>query len=57
MQENTPLGLVVASFLVVRADVDGKETLRPYTPITKGSALGHFDLLVKRRVKRQLIEY
>jgi cytochrome-b5 reductase len=43
------LGLTVASCLVVRAPIgeNGKDVIRPYTPVTLIDQHGFFDLLVK----------
>lgn len=41
------LGLPVASCLVVKANVDGEDVIRPYTPLSEHDEKGHFDLLVK----------
>ena len=45
--EHHILGMQVASCLVVRATVDGKEVVRPYTPVTPPGTQGHFDLIIK----------
>lgn len=41
---------VVAKF----TDADGKDVVRPYTPITSNSTKGHFELLVKRYPKGKM---
>jgi len=41
------IGLTVASCLVTRAVIDGKEIIRPYTPTSTEAVTGHFDLVVK----------
>jgi len=41
------LGLSVASCLVTHASIDGKDVVRPYTPISPESTAGHFDLMIK----------
>eukprot|EP01120_Amphizonella_sp_Union-15-10_P008249 TRINITY_DN2927_c0_g1_i1.p1 TRINITY_DN2927_c0_g1~~TRINITY_DN2927_c0_g1_i1.p1 ORF type:complete len:340 (-),score=58.28 TRINITY_DN2927_c0_g1_i1:36-1004(-) len=41
------LGLPTASCIVTKANINGKEVIRPYTPITGTFDLGYFDLLVK----------
>eukprot|EP00695_Tsukubamonas_globosa_P000319 TRINITY_DN1236_c0_g1_i1.p1 TRINITY_DN1236_c0_g1~~TRINITY_DN1236_c0_g1_i1.p1 ORF type:complete len:291 (+),score=130.12 TRINITY_DN1236_c0_g1_i1:67-939(+) len=41
------VNLPVASCLSVRANIDGKDVARPYTPITPTGAKGHMDLLIK----------
>jgi cytochrome-b5 reductase len=46
-RENDELGLTVASCLVVRATVDGKEVVRPYTPTSPVHERGTFELIVK----------
>jgi len=45
----TPLGLPVASCILTKAPLDknGKDVVRPYTPITPADTLGYFELLVK----------
>lgn len=40
-------GMFVASCLLTRAEVDGKEVVRPYTPVNDPEARGYVDLLVK----------
>jgi cytochrome-b5 reductase len=40
-------GLNVASCLVVRATVDGKSVVRPYTPVSLNHQRGYVDLLIK----------
>eukprot|EP00697_Spironema_sp_BW2_P000037 gnl/Spiro4/10070_TR5344_c0_g1_i1.p1 gnl/Spiro4/10070_TR5344_c0_g1~~gnl/Spiro4/10070_TR5344_c0_g1_i1.p1 ORF type:complete len:299 (-),score=57.85 gnl/Spiro4/10070_TR5344_c0_g1_i1:41-907(-) len=37
----------VSSFVTTRAELDGKEVIRPYTPISLPTQKGTFDLLVK----------
>lgn len=44
--ESTGLNLPVASCLVVRADIDGKPVVRPYTPVSSPNE-SHIDLIVK----------
>eukprot|EP00796_Vickermania_ingenoplastis_P001026 gene1026-614_t len=47
--------LPVASCIVAKfMDADGKEVLRPYTPISSGTTKGHFELLVKRYPKGKM---
>lgn len=41
------LNMPVASFVLVKATVDGKDVIRPYTPII-GQGVGYVDLLVKK---------
>lgn len=44
-----PLGLPVASCVTLRfAGADGKDVVRPYTPISKVDQQGYFEILVKR---------
>lgn len=45
--ESTELGGSTASCLVVRATVDGKEVVRPYTPTSPAHQRGSVDLVVK----------
>ncbi len=41
--------LPVTSFLLIRANVDGKDIVRPYTPTSlEGESLESFDLLIKK---------
>ncbi|PRP87281.1 hypothetical protein PROFUN_01543 [Planoprotostelium fungivorum] len=49
LKDDEILGLDVASALVVRAPIgeDGKQVIRPYTPISDNDDRGHWDLLVK----------
>ncbi|KAJ4720503.1 NADH-cytochrome b5 reductase [Melia azedarach] len=45
---NSALGLPVGQHVVCRGkDSEGKEVIRPYTPITLDSDLGYFELVVK----------
>ena len=46
-RENDELGMTVASCLVVKAEVDGKEVVRPYTPTSSAQQRGTFDLIIK----------
>ncbi len=41
------LGLDLGRHLSVRATIDGRETRRPYTPVSASDAAGYFELLVK----------
>lgn len=41
------LGLPLGQHMYVRADIDGKEVQRAYTPVSSDDDLGHFDLLIK----------
>lgn len=45
--DDLSIGLHVASCLVTRAVIDGKEVIRPYTPTSPEHATGHFDLVIK----------
>lgn len=45
--ESTELGGSTASCIVVRATVDGKEVVRPYTPTSPAHQRGSVDLVVK----------
>jgi len=40
-------GLKVGQYIAVRATLDGKETLRYYSPMSRPDDLGHIDLLMK----------
>ncbi|SPQ92978.1 NADH-cytochrome b5 reductase [Plasmodiophora brassicae] len=46
-KSNTPLNLPVASFILLRTNVNGKDVVRPYTPISTNRTHGHFDLMIK----------
>jgi len=48
-QEDQKLGLEVASCLVLKAPIgeDGKDVIRPYTPVSDPEDRGFFDLVVK----------
>lgn len=48
LPEGHVLGTFTASCVVVKAEIDGKTVIRPYTPISKPNAVGYFDLLVKK---------
>lgn len=41
------LGLPTGTHMLLSAKVDGKSVMRPYTPMTDDTTLGHVDLLVK----------
>lgn len=41
------LGLPVGQHMYVRANIDGKDVQRAYTPVSSDDELGHFDLLIK----------
>ncbi|KAJ9467614.1 NADH-cytochrome b5 reductase 2 [Diplonema papillatum] len=46
---NHVMGMTVASCIVTKyTDADGKDVIRPYTPITKEQTKGAFELLVKK---------
>ncbi|EPY39725.1 cytochrome-b5 reductase [Angomonas deanei] len=48
-QADMPLNLEVASCVSFRfVDKDGKEVIRPYTPINRTDQLGYFEVLVKK---------
>lgn len=40
-------GLTVASCVVARAEIDGKQVVRPYTPISLNEQRGYVELLIK----------
>ncbi|KEG13939.1 putative NADH-cytochrome b5 reductase [Trypanosoma grayi] len=51
----TPFAMPVASCIVAKlTDADGKDVLHPFTPITANSTKGHFELIVKKRVKDKM---
>jgi cytochrome-b5 reductase len=39
--------ITFCSCLVVKAAIDGKDIVRPYTPVSKNSERGHVDLVIK----------
>jgi len=41
------MGLSTSSCIVARAELDGKQVSRPYTPVTLNNQKGHFDLIIK----------
>lgn len=41
------LGLPVGQHIQVNAEIDGKQVIRSYTPVTLDDDKGHFDLVVK----------
>jgi cytochrome-b5 reductase len=41
------LGLPIGQHMMLKAEVDGKEVMRSYTPISSDDDLGHFDLMIK----------
>ncbi|CAN8064691.1 unnamed protein product [Agarophyton chilense] len=45
--ETAKLGLPLGRHISLRANVDGKEIRRPYTPISSQDCAGYFELLVK----------
>lgn len=54
LPQNAASGLTVASALLVKGagegvkDKDGKDVIRPYTPVTSPDTQGHLDLLIKK---------
>lgn len=45
--DDARLGLPLGHHLSIRAQIDGTETRRPYTPISSDNDLGYFELLIK----------
>lgn len=45
--KNMVSGLTTASCLTVKADIQGKEVSRPYTPVTRNTQKGYLDLIIK----------
>jgi len=45
--EKQSLGLSIASCILTRATIDGKDVIRPYTPVSQEHETGHFDLMIK----------
>eukprot|EP01038_Epipyxis_sp_PR26KG_P004641 gene4641-6522_t len=41
------LGLSIGRHISLRAEIDGKHVIRPYTPTSRPDARGYFDLLIK----------
>ena len=37
-----------ASCVVFKANIDGKEVIRPYTPISRPNTIGHLDFIIKQ---------
>ena len=48
LEEEQTLGMTVASAVLVKADLEGKTNIRPYTPTSKVTDIGYFDLVIKR---------
>jgi len=48
------LGIRVGQHIYLKANVDGTEITRPYTPVSHGSTLGQFDLAVKMYEKGKM---
>ncbi|RXK39392.1 NADH-cytochrome b5 reductase 1 [Tremella mesenterica] len=51
------LGLPIGQHISVSAEIDGKEIMRSYTPVTLDDDLGHFDLVVKTYDKGNISRY
>ena len=45
--EQAVLGLPIGQHISVQAEINGKQIVRSYTPISSDDDLGFFDLLVK----------
>ena len=56
-REDDVLGLPVGSHFYIRASIEGKPVLRPYTPISSAETRGHFELLVKIYEKGKMTQY
>lgn len=46
-EENSTLAIPVTSCVKARADINGQEVAKSYTPINFNNEKGHFDILVK----------
>lgn len=46
-QPDVSLDLPIGQHIYLRANIDGEEISRPYTPTTTNDDLGHFDLVIK----------
>jgi cytochrome-b5 reductase len=52
---DTEFHLPVSSCIVVKfTDADGKDVVRPYTPLTPNGTKGHFEIMVKRYAKSKM---
>jgi len=51
------LGLPIGQHMSFRAVLDGKEVLRPYTPVSSDDDLGHFDLVIKVYEKGKMSQH
>lgn len=47
LNTSASLNMPVASFILVKVNIDGKDVIRPYTPVI-GQGVGYVDLLVKK---------
>jgi cytochrome-b5 reductase len=54
-KEDDVLGLPIGQHISVSAEINGKDITRSYTPTSSDDDLGHFDLLIKVRI-RLLVE-
>jgi cytochrome-b5 reductase len=46
-REHDTSGISTASAIVVKATVDGKDVVRPYTPVSPAGQRGSLDLIIK----------
>lgn len=46
-KEGDTSGIVTASAIVIKSVVDGKDVVRPYTPVSPASQRGTMDLIIK----------
>jgi cytochrome-b5 reductase len=44
---NEESGLSITSCVITKADIDGKPTMRPYTPVNRVDDRGHLDFVIK----------
>jgi cytochrome-b5 reductase len=51
------VGLPIGQHMSVKAEVDGKEIYRPYTPVSSDDEKGYFDLIIKVYEKGQMSQY
>lgn len=55
--QNDILGLPIGQHISVSAEINGKDIVRSYTPISSDDDRGHFDLLVKAYEKGNISRY
>lgn len=55
--EGRSLGLPIGRHISARAEIDGTQIIRAYTPTSRTDTTGHFDLLIKRYEYGKLTPY